>query len=211
MPTATTTPTTPVDDIGGGPLSPGAAQRVIDHCARSMGFDAGRYAPVFTQEARTGSGAVAVVLARDAATGTEYLCRDAAYGTDGSMVAGPQSKSVVEQPSADRPLTSVDAGGWSYATPLDRPGVVTDLGVDRSYRVDPAVGRVEMRVGTATAPGTWRSAVPSDGYVYVAAWADTELPLDGIVLETRAFDTAGRPLASDLLGTERPDLGSPRP
>lgn len=180
-----------------GSLGPRDADRVLEQCLPSFGYDPSSFEAVLAQRVAGPYGAQDVVIAEDGASGTQFFCS----ADQTSMIAGPDSKSLVRPPDDSHPLTRADVGGTSSS------GGTGDLLVDAAFRVSDLVDRVEMRVGTTRDPGTWRSATPEGGFVYVAAWTDPAAP-EGVdtFVETRAFDSAGEPIRSDLLGRSRVEL-----
>jgi len=178
-----------------GSLTAAEAREVLERCLPSFGYDPSTFEVALGQRVAGPHGREDVVIAADRVSGTQFFCG----ADDMSMIAGPDSKSVVRVPDAAHPLTPADVGGttWSSAP----SGTTSDLATTVAFRVSERVARVEMRVGTAAEPGTWHSSTPEGGFVYVGAWMDAGVPESvGLYVETRAFDVDGRPVDSDLLG-----------
>lgn len=178
-----------------GPLTTVESDRVLAQCLPSFGYDPSTFEVALAQRVAGPWGREDVVVAADRVSGTQLFC-----GADEmSMMAGPDSKSVVRVPDAAHPLTPADVGGTSSS--VGPSGDTRHLFTTAGFRVSDQVARVEMRVGTRSAPGIWRSSVPAGGFVYVGAWIEAAVPAGvELYVETRAYDVDGKPIDSDLLG-----------
>lgn len=209
-PTATDPTSTPSEPapvpFTTGRLDDVTARSVLAQCAAEMGLATGDFEVTYAQRFRAHGRRHGAVLARDDASGIELFCDSEG---NASRIAGPDSKSTVVAPTADRPLTPATVGATSYQA-VDRGGPISRLRTTEGYRVADHVARVEMRVGTKDAPGTWYSAAPDHGFVYVAARIDHEIPLTvPLFVEVRAFDTDGKPVTGPApLGRQQLELGA---
>lgn len=195
--TGTPHPQDRVVDFTTGPLSAADARRLRDDCLATFSESSTGFATVYARRTRTAWGRGGVVVIRQAGTGTELLCSD-----DGqSRIAGPDSKSVVVEPTVARPITVADGGGTGSSS---RDGRILTLATSTAYRVAGNVARIEMRVGTAADPGTWYRSTPENGFAYVSARLDHAVPEDAaLFVEARAFDADGHPLTSAPMGRSR--------
>lgn len=196
-PTAPTRATEPAVPFTLGPLTAPARSRQAEACNRQTPDPQAAITVPYAQRVRTPYGTRAAVVVEQAATASAFFCSE--DGTFSTLAA--RDMRLIEPPTRTRPVTAVNGGGTSAST---RKRTITSLFHEIVLRVDPVVARVEIRVGTATQPGTWHRSTPQGGYVYAGAWLDRDVPESApLFVETRAYDASGALLRAPGLGRER--------
>lgn len=179
-----------------GPLAAATRAQQAEACIRQSPQPDVAISVVYAQRIRGPYGPGTAVVVDQPATASTFFCSEGTFSTLADRDTGP-----IEPPTRTHPVTVLEGGGASAST---RRTTITSLSTDTVLRVDPVVARVEIRVGTATRPGTWHRATPQGGFAYAAAWLDRAVPQSTpLYVETRAYDAAGAALRSPGLGRER--------